>query len=381
VPGPPLRFHPPEPRSRGLRFHLALDATGVVPGRQGLGRFQERLLRELATAEPPGVKGTVVLAPNADDEAVAVPPGWEVRTVGGRLGSVRDLVEAPRALRTIRPDVYLTTTDRLRSPRGLPVVLYLFEDPAYRIRAYRLDPRTSARQRAADGLTAVATRTGLWRAEHVVAASTSTARDLVFRRGLAPQRVSVALPGPFARVSPWRGASDDDPRVLAFVDRDPRDNGEAVVQAFARTAPPWRLDVVGDADPRVAAEADRLGISERVDFRGRLPQAELEALFPTAQIYLDVSLYEGYGFQAAEAAACGLPCVVSAVTSLPETTQHRALYVNPHDPDQIADVLVPLTRDRAARGAAGAAFDTAQLRARWPALVEHVLDACAAQLR
>jgi glycosyltransferase involved in cell wall biosynthesis len=233
----------------------------------------------------------------------------------------------------------------------------------------------------ADALTEAGTRMGLRRAQHVVAASTSTARDLVFRRGVAPDRVSVAMPGPFARVAPWQGASDEDPRVLAFVDRDPRDNGEAVVQAFARTAPHWRLEVVGDAPLTVVAEARRLGVSERVDFLGRLAQSELEALLPAVQVYLDASLYEGYGLQAAEAAACGLPCVVSAVTSLPEATQHRARYVNPHDPDQIGKVLVSLTQEPAARAAAGAEFSTEELQARWPALVDHLLNACAAVLR
>jgi glycosyltransferase involved in cell wall biosynthesis len=184
------------------------------------------------------------------------------------------------------------------------------------------------------------------------------------------------MPGPFARVGPWAGASDEAPRVLAFVDRDPRDNGIVALEAFAQTPTEWSLEVIGDADPRVVDAAERLGLTGRVRFRGRLEQPALEAAFAAAQIYLDVSLYEGYGFQAAEAAACGMPCVVSAVTSLTEVTQYRAEYVNPHDPVQIAGVLCSLMASPQARDAAGRAFAREEVEGRWPALVSHVLDAC-----
>jgi glycosyltransferase involved in cell wall biosynthesis len=376
-----LRFEPPARRGGARRFHLALDATAVVPGRKGLGRFQERLLSELDVAGLADLQGTILVAPGFEQTPAQPPAGWQVEVVEGRLGSARELLGVPRVLRRLAPDVYLSMADRLRAPRGVPVVLYLFEDPVYRIRANTLDDAVSSRQHLADVLVRVTSSLTLRRADHVVAASTSTARDLALRRGVDPRKISVAMPGPFARVARWSGASDDEPRVLAFIDRDPRDNGASVLQAFATTPRPWRLDVIGDADPRVVALAERMELTDRVRFHGRVDQPTLEASFPAAQIYLDVSLYEGYGFQAAEAVACGVPSVVSAVTSLPEVTQHRASYVNPHKPDEIAAALNSMIDSADVRQAAAGAFAREEIEGRWPALVRHVLDVCRALVR
>ncbi len=379
MPGSALRFKPPEWRGDGRDIHLALDAMAVIPGRRGLGRFQERLLAELGQADLSGVRGTLLVSPGYSEVGASPPAGWDVELVAGQLGTTRELGAVPRVLRRVAPDVYLSMADRLRAPRGLPVVLYLFEDPLYRVRANVLDEGVSRRQRLADRVIRVSSGVTLRRADHIVAASTSTGRDLAFR-GVDPRKISVAMPGPLARVSHWPGASDEDPRVLAFIDRDPRDNGAVVLEAFSRTPSQWSLDVVGDADPRVVGLAEQLGLTGRVRFRGRLDQPTLEGAFLASQIYLDVSLYEGYGFQAAEAAACGMPCVVSAVTSLPEVTQHRATYVNPHDPAQIAESLVSLMASQAAREKAGEAFSREEIEGRWPALVGHVLDGCRAMV-
>ncbi len=348
----------------------------IVRGRQGLGRFQERLLDELGQADLSGVRGTLLVSPEFEEVGAQPPTGWDVETVAGRFGTTRELRAVPRILRRVHPHVYLAVADRLRAPRGLPVVLYAFEDPLYRVRTNALDEGVGRRQRLVDRSIRVSYGAALRRADHIVAASTSTARDLVLRRGVDPRKVSVAMPGPFARVGRWFGASDDYPRVLAFIDRDPRDNGATVLEAFAKTRSPWRLEVIGDTHPRTLALAGELGLADRVWFRGRVEQSAVEEAFAAAQIYLDVSLYEGYGFQAAEAAACGLPCVVSAFTSLPEVTQHRAAYVNPHDPDQVAGVLTSLTKSKTGREAAGRAFSREEVEDRWPALVRHLLARC-----
>jgi glycosyltransferase involved in cell wall biosynthesis len=356
--------------------HLAFDATAVVPGHKGLGRFQARLLAELAVLVPADVKGTVLALPAFSGLDVTVPAGWRMETLRARRAVTRDLIETRRALRRLRPDAFLTTTDRLRAPRGVPVVLYVFEDPHERAHMQASDPATGARQRVVDRLTQRWFRHTVGSAAHVVAASSSTASRLVERYAVSPERVTVAMPGPFQDPEPWRGPSDDDPRVLVFIDRDVRDNGAVALRAFNETRSSWHLDVIGDADPRVVELARDLGLSGRVVFHGRVPDDHVRAAYAAAQIYLDVSLHEGFGAQAAEAAVAGVPSVVSRVDSLPEVTQERALYADPHDVADVASALRRLMDSRDERARAGGAFDRAELAGRWPALAETLLERC-----
>ena len=166
-------------------MHLAFDATAVVPGYKGLGRFQARLLEEMARHVPGDVGGTVLAQPGFAEVGLQRPEHWRVETLTRGRSLVRELVETPRVLRRLRPDVYLTTTDRLRAPPDVPVLLYVFEDPVHRARMQAADPATGARQRAVDRLAERWFARSVRAAEHVVAASQSTAADLIDGRGLS----------------------------------------------------------------------------------------------------------------------------------------------------------------------------------------------------
>ena len=87
----------------------------------------------------------------------------------------------------------------------------------------------------------------------------------------------------------------------------------AIAEA-CRTIPTLRVEVYGDGPDRGAAEAEahRLGMSDRVAFRGRRPQAEVEAALSRAACVATASEREGYGLIVVEAAARGTPSVVVA---------------------------------------------------------------------
>jgi glycosyltransferase involved in cell wall biosynthesis len=87
---------------------------------------------------------------------------------------------------------------------------------------------------------------------------------------------------------------------------------------------------------------DRFGINDRVTFMGKISNEKLVELYSRSEIALSPSLYEGFGFPAAEAMACELPVIASSAGALPEVVgEHMktAMVVPPRDPQAIADAI------------------------------------------
>ena len=72
---------------------------------------------------------------------------------------------------------------------------------------------------------------------------------------------------------------------------------------------------------------NRLGLNERVHFAGKTTTEELVRLYSQAQIAVVPSVYEGFGFPAAEAMSCGIPVIASDGGALPEVVGDAGIVV------------------------------------------------------
>jgi glycosyltransferase involved in cell wall biosynthesis len=98
---------------------------------------------------------------------------------------------------------------------------------------------------------------------------------------------------------------------------------------------------------------------------GRVERERLVRIFQAARLFVYPSLYEGFGFPAAEALACGVPVIASDTSSLPEVVGDAGLLVDPGDSGAIAGRLRQLL-DRPDRAAGLAARGIEQAaRFRW----------------
>jgi len=102
---------------------------------------------------------------------------------------------------------------------------------------------------------------------------------------------------------------------------------------------------------RLAAD---LHIADHVRFVGNVPEAELPAVYNSANVYVGVSRradgsrVEGFGVALAEASACGLPVIAGQSGGLAEAVRdgETGLVVNPDDSESVATALKRLLGDQ-----------------------------------
>lgn len=78
---------------------------------------------------------------------------------------------------------------------------------------------------------------------------------------------------------------------------------------------------------------------------GFIKDQDLPVLYSAAECFTIPSFIEGFGLVTIEAQSCGTPVASSNLTSLPEVLGDSAIYFDPHDIKQMADVLNNLVND------------------------------------
>lgn len=79
---------------------------------------------------------------------------------------------------------------------------------------------------------------------------------------------------------------------------------------------------------------------------GQLNNSELVAFYNLASIYIQPSLYEGFGLPILQAFNCGTPVISSNVSSLPEVGGKAPVYFDPDNMDQFISLLTEVLSDK-----------------------------------
>jgi glycosyltransferase involved in cell wall biosynthesis len=118
---------------------------------------------------------------------------------------------------------------------------------------------------------------------------------------------------------------------------------------------------------------DEKGLHDNVSIIGYVPDEMLVPYYRQAEMFVLPSLFEPFGMTALEAMACGTPVVASRPGGIRTviTTEENGLLVDPADPDEFAEAMVRLLKDRALGrrlGEAGRQTIVAQFS--WEAIAE-----------
>ncbi|MDW8470063.1 MAG: glycosyltransferase [Burkholderiales bacterium] len=127
----------------------------------------------------------------------------------------------------------------------------------------------------------------------------------------------------------------------------------------------WRLEHIGGGPlaARLARRARRLGIADRIDWRGPRTQPEVLAAYRAADLFVLASRIapggdrDGLPNVLLEAASQGLACVATRLAGIPELLEDgvSGVLVPAEAPAALADALASLMRDPLRRARLGAA--------------------------
>jgi glycosyltransferase involved in cell wall biosynthesis len=333
-----------------------LDVSAAVHRRAGLGRYAESLARALAASHPERLglfynreQGVEPLAGLEHLPARTIALGykpWRMLVWLGQLGRVgfdRLLANA---------ELFHATEHLLLPLRSIPAVLTV-HDLIFRHLPTHHKPLN---RWYLDATMPLYCR----RADHIIAVSENTRRDLVAAYGVPLEKVTVILeaadprfyPRSVEMVTAARKRYGLPPRYILFVGTiEPRKNLSRLLAAFETIHADGLTDglvIVGRPGwlyDSFFAALEVSPVRDAVVLPGYVADEDLPAVYTGAQALVFPSLYEGFGLPVLEAMACGTPVVTSCASSLPEVGGDAALYFDPTSVGEMAETMRAMLGD------------------------------------
>jgi glycosyltransferase involved in cell wall biosynthesis len=304
---------------------ILIDADVLGRNRTGEETYVLNLLRQLP-----------FVAPDLSFAAVTrhtelVPEGVEAIELPARFQETRMAVALPRLLRRMRPELSHFQHALPLGLRGPSVVtihdLHFEHDPSVMGLLDRVTFKTVVPR-------------AVRKADHVLAVSERTKRDIVDLYGVSPDKVTVTPHGVDPAFAPGDGTNDG---YLLFVGAvQARKDPLAALDAANAAGVP--LVVVGpEKEPELARRLRARG----ADVRGWVEKPELAQLYRRAGALILPSRYEGFGVPVLEAMASGTPVVLSDDEALREVAGEAGVY------GELADAVRRALADRERYARAG----------------------------
>ena len=342
---------------------VAVDLRALVPAPTGIGVYTRSLLLGLAARGGLRYLGMAHRPPREAGELAAVGIGIEQQEAF--RGVLWQQLRLPRRL--ARGDIDLFWSPLITLPLRCPVPAVA---TVHDLTALLL-PETHTLKVKWSLLPFL--RPSFEAARRLVTISQATADDLAFHFPQCREKIRVVYPGIDPEFQPGEPVEIAATRtelgapegyVLYVGTLEPRKNVGALLEAWEvlRASNPRMLPLVlagpyGWGSERLARRIQSLS-PQGVLSLGRIERSRLVRLFQAARVFVYPSLYEGFGFPAAEALACGVPVVVSNSSSLPEVVGDAGVLVEPRDAAALAGKIAAILGDPGRE---------AELRARGPA--------------
>jgi glycosyltransferase involved in cell wall biosynthesis len=169
-----------------------------------------------------------------------------------------------------------------------------------------------------------------------------------------------------------------DEYLLHVSNQAAKKNLETVIRALSQFERDIDLIVTGRGwEATCGPLVSRLGLEERVEFRGFVPQSELVALYDNTACFVFPSYHETFGLPNVEAMARGAPVVTSDAFAIPEVVGEGGHFVHRDaigDPERLAREITKLLYNQEYRNQLRAAATEQANRFSWNRHLEDVIQ-------
>ena len=315
---------------------LLFDARAATRDFPGIDRYIRALLAALLPDLRPDERLHVILPEETEIPCLAH-PGVTLQRVDADLTTFRSHWQTLRLARAIRPQVihapYLLTP--LRVPGKLVLTVHdviPLSHPQYSSLATRLFWHVVGRRALRHCRKLIGVSEDALKTCSRFFGTRAVRRSVVIHHGIDPD----FHPQAEEAVEAVRRTYGLPERFLLYVGSDrPHKNVTTLLHALALMDPtasmPLALAGFDSNGSPLRREAEELDLGQRVLWLGRIPDADLPALYSAAHAFLFPSLVEGFGFPVLEAMACGTPVICSALGVHKEITGGAAKLVHPTD--------------------------------------------------
>lgn len=199
------------------------------------------------------------------------------------------------------------------------------------------------------------------KADHIIAISESTKRDIIKYYNVPENKIAVAL---LAADNSFRPITDSSANTYIKnkygIDTDfilnvgvlfKRRNIVRLLEAFSMLKRDknieYKLVIVGPGKEyfNLGAHIEKYGIKSEVIYLGYVQQEDMPLLYNAASFFVYPSLYEGFGLPVLEAMSCGKAVITSNVSSLPEVIGDNGLLIDPYNTEELSEAILCLIRD------------------------------------
>jgi glycosyltransferase involved in cell wall biosynthesis len=225
----------------------------------------------------------------------------------------------------------------------------------------------------------------IYRRVPYVTISDATGREMS-GLGIAPERITLVPVGtePIVQVPTPRSTS---PRLITLGRLVPHKQVEHSLEILARLSDRWpdlTLAVVGEGwwEDTLRAQAERLGVADRVEFLGFLDETGKHEQLAAAWVFVCPSIKEGWGMVVIEAGGHGVPTVgYRSSGGLQESVVDGVSGVLVDDLDQMTEAVGRLLEDADTRRAMGQAAVAHAATFEWSASVREFAGVLARSVR
>lgn len=340
---------------------IGLDATSLSIYGKGVSSHQYNLIKSLSKIDK---KNCYYIFLNKRNLLPELPKRENFNYIMAPIPKriIWDQFQLPVIIMKYKLDIYHCLIDTLPIFGKTKFILGVAEIPDYRIALMHRSDRCSLYTRISNSYTKFFFLPSLKKARVIIVYSGSTKSDLIQKYNICEEKIRVLYHGvddEFCAIDNEENLRNTRKKynaqegyILHISSSDQRENTQAVIRAYKRALyylrVPKKLVICGDARPqdtglkKLIAE---LNLENNIIFTGYKIKKELARLYQAADLFIEVSFYEGFGLQVVEAMSCGIPVIASNVTSLPEVVGDAGILVNPTNIDDLTCAMIQVLTD------------------------------------